>query len=183
MTARQPALTRERVLAAARREALESGSALSLASVAQRAGVSKGGLLHHFPTKEALLQALALEIIGEFRTRVDRAVAAEAASVGQAPGSWVRGYIEVSFKMAEDFEALYAAWGAMEVADDVRAVILEAQQFMVERCEHDGLPPGRAHAVRCACDGALLARRAWLPELDDVQRSRMKDEMLSWTRP
>ena len=31
---------------------------LTLDSVAEQAGVSKGGLLYHFPTKEALLKAL-----------------------------------------------------------------------------------------------------------------------------
>ncbi|MCX5496899.1 helix-turn-helix domain containing protein, partial [Kaistia dalseonensis] len=31
---------------------------LSLEAVAERAGISKGGLLYHFPTKQALLSGL-----------------------------------------------------------------------------------------------------------------------------
>ncbi len=50
--------TRERILAAAGAIAHDVGLAhLSLEAVAARAGVSKGGLLYHFPTKQALLVA------------------------------------------------------------------------------------------------------------------------------
>ena len=38
---------------------LTSGAVhLTLDAVAERAGVSKGGLLYHFPSKESLLQAM-----------------------------------------------------------------------------------------------------------------------------
>lgn len=51
---------RERVLEAAERVVTEVGAArLTLDGVAQSAGVSKGGLLYHFPSKESLLGALA----------------------------------------------------------------------------------------------------------------------------
>ncbi len=51
--------TRERIVEAAAAAAHEVGLAhLSLEAVAERAGVSKGGLLYHFPTKQALLFAV-----------------------------------------------------------------------------------------------------------------------------
>ena len=54
-----PTPTRERILRAADAIATESGAGMvSLDAVAARAGISKGGLLYHFPTKSALLQAL-----------------------------------------------------------------------------------------------------------------------------
>src|SRR5687768_15624169 len=47
---------RERILEAAERVVGDVGAArMTLEGVAQAAGVSKGGLLYHFPTKEALL--------------------------------------------------------------------------------------------------------------------------------
>lgn len=50
---------RERILEAAVEVAHDVGPAhLSLDAVAERAGVSKGGLLYHFPTKQALLKAI-----------------------------------------------------------------------------------------------------------------------------
>jgi AcrR family transcriptional regulator len=42
----------------------EAGAAhMTLDAVAARAGLSKGGLLHHFPTKEALLEAMVRRLI------------------------------------------------------------------------------------------------------------------------
>jgi len=49
----------QRLLDAAERLVSEVGAAhLTLEAVARAAGVSKGGLLYHFPSKEALLQAM-----------------------------------------------------------------------------------------------------------------------------
>jgi AcrR family transcriptional regulator len=50
---------RDRILSAAMAVARECGaSRLSLDAIARRAGVSKGGLLYHFPKKDALMRAL-----------------------------------------------------------------------------------------------------------------------------
>ncbi len=58
--------SRDMILDAAETVAVETGAAnLSLDAVAVRAGFSKGGLLYHFPTKHALLQALIERFIEE----------------------------------------------------------------------------------------------------------------------
>ncbi len=55
----RPANSRDSLLDAAEEIVREDGAAhLSFNAISARAGVSKGGLLYHFPTKEALLQAL-----------------------------------------------------------------------------------------------------------------------------
>lgn len=60
--------TRQKVLAAAVEIAHENGAAnLSLDAVAARAGVSKGGLLYHFPTKAALMKA----VVGSFMEKFE----------------------------------------------------------------------------------------------------------------
>ncbi len=57
-TARKESV-RDRILAAATAVAGECGAGhLSLDAIARRAGVSKGGLLYHFPKKDALMRAL-----------------------------------------------------------------------------------------------------------------------------
>ena len=48
--------TREKLLQSASQVVVEKGvDALTLAAVAKQAGVSKGGLLYHFPNKNALI--------------------------------------------------------------------------------------------------------------------------------
>ena len=48
----------EKVLAAAREAFLEGGEATSLEEIARRAGVGIGTLYRHFPSRQALLEAL-----------------------------------------------------------------------------------------------------------------------------
>lgn len=80
--------TRRRILDAAQDLARSIGPGnLSLEAVAARAGVSKGGLLYHFPSKNRLMAALVEDFLGRF----DTALTAEERT-GQ-PDSAIRAYI------------------------------------------------------------------------------------------
>jgi AcrR family transcriptional regulator len=63
------ASSRERILDAAAELVRELGSGhLTLDAVAERAGLSKGGLLYNFPSKDALLQGMLERLIAEVTT-------------------------------------------------------------------------------------------------------------------
>ena len=69
-----PGPARERILEAAERVVAEVGAArLTLDLVAQAAGVSKGGLLYHFPSKESLLGALAQRYVQSMEQCIEAA--------------------------------------------------------------------------------------------------------------
>lgn len=69
--------TRARILAAAAELAKEKGAAhISIEAIAHRAGISKGGLLYHFPKKDALIRAL----VEQHLAGIDAALAAVAAT-------------------------------------------------------------------------------------------------------
>lgn len=57
--------------AAAEIIATRGGSALTLEAVAEQAGVSKGGLLYHFPSKDALMRALLEHLSAEHFAAID----------------------------------------------------------------------------------------------------------------
>src|SRR5918997_824505 len=71
----QPLLTRpkradarrnyEKVLAAARQSFAEGGDSTALEEIARRAGVGIGTLYRHFPNRQALLEALYVDEVGE----------------------------------------------------------------------------------------------------------------------
>jgi AcrR family transcriptional regulator len=61
---------RERILEIAKEEFTRSGANTSLDEIATRAGVGAGTLYRHFPTREALLEAV-------YRTEVEKLAAAE----------------------------------------------------------------------------------------------------------
>ena len=63
---RSSSATRAHILAAAAELAKEKGAAhISIEAIAQRAGLSKGGLLYHFPKKDALIHALVEQHMAE----------------------------------------------------------------------------------------------------------------------
>src|ERR1700733_7020504 len=61
---------RERILDIAKEAFTRSGANISLDDVAKQAGVGPGTLYRHFPTREALLEAV-------YRTEVEKLAAAE----------------------------------------------------------------------------------------------------------
>ncbi len=68
---------RAQILAAASELAREKGAAhISIEAIAQRAGLSKGGLLYHFPRKSALMQALVTQHLAEIEAELDDVEAA-----------------------------------------------------------------------------------------------------------
>jgi AcrR family transcriptional regulator len=82
---------REKILVAAEELAREAGPGnLSLDAVAAKAGVSKGGLLYHFPTKAKLLAALVEQFLGAF----DQNLRAREAQSG-GPNSLLRAYLDI----------------------------------------------------------------------------------------
>lgn len=76
---------REEILQTARRLTVERGVVPSLNAVADAAGVSKGGLIHHFPSRAALVIGLARTALRE----VDAAMN-DAADQRRAAEEWIR---------------------------------------------------------------------------------------------
>lgn len=86
---RTPGATRQRILEAAEALAREAGpSNLSLDAVAAEAGVSKGGLLYHFPSKRALFEGL----VEHHLSKTDDALQSRERT--GAPDAVISGYIE-----------------------------------------------------------------------------------------
>src|SRR3954451_17051195 len=78
--------TRNRLLNAAGTVVRRDGPrALTLHAVAAAAGVSKGGLLYHFGTKQELIEALVARWLAEFQDDIDA-----------ADPQFVRGYVRAS---------------------------------------------------------------------------------------
>lgn len=85
--------SREKILAAAGELAESVGPGnLSLDAVAQKAGVSKGGLLYNFPTKAKLMQGLVEEYLKNF----EQGLAARVSGDNNRPSNSLAAYIELS---------------------------------------------------------------------------------------
>jgi len=76
--------------------------ALTLEGVAAAAGVTKGGLIYHFKTKDDLLGALVEQLVAQIEQR-NRA---RAARRGDTPGALLQSLLDDTFSMPSSEEAL-----------------------------------------------------------------------------
>jgi AcrR family transcriptional regulator len=149
--------TKSRILDAAEEVVLRDGVArLTLDAAAAEAGLSKGGILYHFPTRDALVAGMVAKIIEEFDRDIEHRLADDA-----GPGSFTRAYIgatmEPSAPRPDREDRLGAALIAAAAAQPELLVPLqEAADRWQDRLEHDGLDPTMATVLRLACDGLWM---------------------------
>jgi AcrR family transcriptional regulator len=163
---RVPSETRARILCAAEDLVIRDGvSKLTLDAAAQEAGVSKGGILYHFPSRAALVTAM----VERFATSFDADLAMYGALEGK-PGDFTRAYLRATLEPTEDpdRERHYVAEEQRErhlggallagVASDPELLAPLRDRFAAwqEAVEHDGLPAETATIVRLAADGLWL---------------------------
>lgn len=177
MTKKAPEATRAKLIQAAIDIVVEKGAAhLTLDAVAQTAQVSKGGLLHHFPIKEALLYAIDERATQMWSDRLAHALAHE--PEGQ-PGRWSRAYIRAAFdRQPPEDRVLLAVTRIVGICPALigrwRAIYAQAGAHLTD----DGLPEGRAQTIQLACDGLWLGEMMGLSLIPDAQRSAVRADLL-----
>ena len=172
--------TRDGILLAADRVVVEGGvSGLTLEAVAREAGISKGGLLYHFPSKEALISGMVGRLVEGFTEALGRELAREK---GSASGRWLRAYARASF--ADDRWHLEVSGGLLAAAaedpallDPVRRGFEEAQRW----AERDGVDPAVATLVRLAADGMYFAQLLGFAPPEGGLRARVLEALLGLT--
>lgn len=177
---------RTRVLDAAERIVMARGvHALTLEAAAQEAGVSKGGLLYHFASKEALLGAMLGRLATFFEEEFDRSVAAQPPGPGRVARAmleWALGADENACnEMHERAAAVFLAAFHHDPAllDPARAFIAR----MREAVAADGLPPGYGAAIMAAGDGLFMARLFKLYSLTEPERLTLRETPAKLTVP
>lgn len=158
-----PSLTREHILQAAGRLVLTEGvSALTLEAAAKAAGISKGGLLYHFPSKEALM-------LGMIDARHEWIKAQHRAERDQlpdptGPGSWHRAFINAGFNNCmgcDDVTASMLAVVAQEPSYQAR--LLEGLAEWNKLRDEDGIPRAVSNLIHTSIDGIKLHKILGIP--------------------
>lgn len=170
---------REHILTAAQTVVRQNGTdALTLDAVAKEAGVSKGGLLYHFPTKEALIQGMIQSLIDEFNLAVVTEV--ERDPTPQKAGRYARAYLRATFYSDYPLPALsegILAGIAMNPAL-LRPLQVAFQEWQT-RLLNDGIDPATAAVIRTAADGLWLAELMDLAPPQEPLRSALYEKLLS----
>jgi AcrR family transcriptional regulator len=181
MSKKAPIETREKLVQAAAQLVVSKGiTRVTLEQVALEAGVSKGGLLHHFPTKQALLNGLIEQVGQVFKARLEKYMSLETS--GQ-PGRLARAYIRASFEYEADELQLTNA--IAKVVSEFPELLQELQTDFAQldqEMQQDGLPAARALVIRLACDGLWFSELIGVSSLQESLRSQMLEELLEMTR-
>lgn len=149
---KEPELVRRALLDAALQLGYEKGMAgVTVNAVAERAGVTKGGLFHHFASKEALFEGLVRDIIDQVDREIDLLIAQDP----EPRGRFTRAYIRVMLKSsAFTGDQQWAGLSAAFMADPAinRHWTGWIEERLTRHYETDGDPV--LDVVRFAADGA-----------------------------
>ena len=117
---RHKTIDRELLLNAAEAVVLRSGAgSLTFDAVASEAGVSKGGVLYAYATKDELIDAMLRRVMTNFSSRVEEFLAIN----GDSPENRIYAYIEANRN--EDAEVITRAVALM--ASFIRAPVFQAE--------------------------------------------------------
>lgn len=173
---------RERLLDAAERIASDVGAArLTLDAVCHGAAVSKGGLLYHFPSKEALLTALTARYLERLRNCVDTARAALPAN---EPGRDLKARVVGLLADGNESKAVVAALLAA-AANDPTLLDGIRDRLAEDSAELAASPVGfaRAAVVALAIDGLRTREALRVSSFSPTQRQALVDELLRLATP
>lgn len=147
----RPSATRDLILDALETLLMEGGSsAATLEAVAARAGVSKGGLLYHFGSKEALYEG--------FLARLREGAAADAARTRTAPQGPIAAFLDVS-TVPEDpgTRSVLAALRLLGVQEvDVETALADTFEYWYAVIAQEIADPTLARLVQLVGDGLYL---------------------------
>ena len=176
--------TRNAILDAAEALITERGvGSLTFDLVAQAAGISRGGVLYHFGSKETLTEAMIERFIERFDGAVSDAAEADAEELGRNTRAYLRATIGEPPLTGELFDRGNAAITAAlaNFPERLEPVRLQGErsQAMIEQ---DALDPVFATIMRLAIDGLWLGENFNLMRIDPALKVAIGERLVAWTQ-
>ncbi len=173
---RKQTIDRGALLDAAERVVLREGAGqLTMDAVAAEAGVSKGGVLYAFPSKDALIDALFNRVFAAMDTIAEAFIS----RAGDSGENWARAHVLAS----RDADTLISERSAALIANFMRSPEYRkgAREYygsILGRLDLTTLAGRKARLALLACEGAFLLRgfdfhpitaEDWTAIHDDIQ--------------
>lgn len=158
---------------------LEKGlHSLTLHEVAENASISKGGLLYHFPSKNALVAGLAQHIFDNYTEQFY----AYANEDTQESGKWTRALIHASRYDLERNGELNAAILASSYLDkEASEQIFNDYNHILKKLDDDQIDPITTTTIRLAIDGIYYSQMWNIGSLTEGKISEILQSLLHMT--
>ncbi|WP_077340158.1 TetR/AcrR family transcriptional regulator [Pseudocolwellia agarivorans] len=170
------------IIKAAENVIKEKGLAkLTLQLVAETAGISKGGLLYHFPSKNALIEGMLEYSLTTFEKFIEQYTKDDI-----EPGSWARGFILGTFSasgsLTEEVTSAAALVASSGLNPSLMKPYIEMQKKWLPALLLDGLDKQTALIIRMGVDGLWLNEALGVQALGKEERQSYIDYLITLTR-
>ena len=175
--------TRRKILQAAGQVVMDRGvESLTLDAVAKQAEISKGGLLYHFPNKNALIVNLAEQLLQDFEAALQSEF--EQDDAPGTPGQWIRAYVRSTERMSQESLALIARLSSVliEMPPELLQAMKAYEQRLHQHLESDGLDPIQARIIQLAIDGLWFSEVFQMAVPNEERRAQVVETLLAMTR-
>ncbi len=182
-TSKSRSATREKILQAASQVVMDKGvEALTLDAVAQQAEISKGGLLYHFPSKNALIINLGEQLLQNFEAALQNEF--EQDDAPGTPGQWLRAYVRSTERMSKESLALLARLSSIlaKMPPELLQSVEAYEKRCYQRLEADGLDPVQATIIQLAIDGLWFSEVFQMAVPTEERRAQVVETLLTMTR-
>ena len=151
---------------------------LTLDAVAQEAGVSKGGLLYHFPSKQALLEGVLSWLLDSSTAQIAHYAEQDANSTGR----WNRAHVNAGMNSmnrenskGDKMRVIASLLSVISTNHRLQSILKKHVHHWCRYLYNDGLDADTVTLMQLAVDGYFF-RKMFGPELSDVFRDE-KDEI------
>ena len=167
------------IIEAASQIVFERGvDALTLDAVSKAVGVSKGGLLYHFKTKEGLVQALVQYANHIYQSNVENALDSTLPQ-GQYLNALIEATREHRTEHAPITSGLLAAHGRnKDYLVPLKQTYADWQAIIV----NEGIDPVDATIIRLAVDGLWLSEIFEFSAIDETMREAVLNRLKEYTQ-
>ena len=177
---KQPQEVRSRLLKATAEVAAEQGlDAVTIAEVSKRAGVTSGGLFHHFPSKKHLIDELINACTLSFENRIEKLISQDP----EPRGRFTRAYLLASNCEADYCEESAHIGNVLMAMNRDPEISRRWMGWLEDQMKKYGAEddPVLGDIIRYAADGLWLEEYI-MKTVDKVRRQTVMDRLLKMTR-
>jgi AcrR family transcriptional regulator len=171
---------KEKILDVAYKLITEKGlNSFTLEEVAKEAGISKGGLLYHYPSKDKLMKGLIENHIELFQAKVSER---EKTLPSGSPNSWFVSYIQEQFNMVKvDSNTMSGIIAAFALNQELLQPVLESRKEWLEKIDQLK-DPILGLIISLACDGIAFSNVLGLEVYPEKTKAMLMERLIELTK-